>query len=111
MKKAFATASAAAALLLAATGCFAQWPRGNPQRGHELASRLCANCHAVNGAPAGPVSTDLPSFPAIAGRPDATPENIAGRIVIPHPAMPGISLTAAEIRDIVAYITSLRRTN
>jgi hypothetical protein len=30
---------------------------------------------------------------------------------MPHPAMPGVSLTAAEIRDIVAYITSLRRTN
>jgi hypothetical protein len=66
------------------------------------------NCHVVNGTPPPAVSTDVPSFSSIASRLDATPERIAGRIIVPHPAMPGISLTAAEIRDIVAYITSLR---
>jgi mono/diheme cytochrome c family protein len=102
---------AATAILLATTGCFAQGLAGNRQSGYELAARLCANCHVVNGTPSAPVSTDVPSFSVIADRPDATPERIAGRIIIPHPAMPGVSLTAAEIRDIVAYITSLRRTN
>lgn len=59
----------------------------------------------------GPLQGDVPGFPAIANRPGGTPEQIAGRIIVPHPEMPGVSLTAAEIRDIVAYIVSLKRNN
>jgi hypothetical protein len=52
---------------------------------------------------------DVPSFPTIASRPGISAEHLAGRIIIPHPAMPGVPLTTAEIRDIVAYILSLRK--
>jgi hypothetical protein len=38
-----------------------------------------------------------------------TAERLAGAIIVPHPAMPGVQLTAAEIRDVVAYILSLKR--
>jgi hypothetical protein len=34
-------------------------------------------------------------------------EIIAGRIIIPHPAMPGVALTVDEIRDLALYIMSL----
>ena len=51
----------------------------------------------------------MPSLPTIANRPGANAEHLAGRIIIPHPAMPGVPLTIAEIRDIVAYIVSLRK--
>jgi cytochrome c len=51
----------------------------------------------------------VPSFPAIAGRTGITAEHLAGRIIVPHPAMPGVPLTAAEIRDIIAYILTLKR--
>jgi mono/diheme cytochrome c family protein len=111
MKQATSIALAAAGVFMAATGCFAQGVAGNRQKGHELSARLCANCHLVNSTPSAPEFTDVPRFAVIAGRPDATPERIAGRKIIPHPAMPGVSLTAAEIRDIVAHTTSLRRTN
>jgi cytochrome c len=79
-------------------------------RGRELAERLCANCHIVNADPAVRANPDVPGFPAIAGRSDATAERLAGRIIIPHPAMPGVQLTVAEIRDVVAYILSLKPT-
>jgi mono/diheme cytochrome c family protein len=49
-----------------------------------------------------------PPFPAIANRKDQTPQRLAGAIIIPHPEMPTIQLTMSEIRDIVAYIMSLR---
>jgi mono/diheme cytochrome c family protein len=81
---------------------------GGAQRGHELARRLCVDCHAVEPRPAGPARADVPSFAAIAGRPGVTPERLAGAIIIPHPAMPGVQLTIAEIRDVVAYILSLK---
>jgi cytochrome c len=78
-------------------------------RGHELAARLCTNCHAIDRETSGPIRADVPNFPTIANRPGANAEHLAGRIIVPHPAMPGVPLTRAEIRDIVAYIVSLKK--
>jgi hypothetical protein len=47
----------------------------------------------------------------MAGRPGSTAEYLAGKIIIPHPAMPGVALTADEIRDIVSYIVTLKRSD
>jgi mono/diheme cytochrome c family protein len=87
----------------------AQTSVADPQRGHELATRLCVNCHVVDRQASGAMRADIPTFTAIANRPEATAEYLAGRIIVPHPAMPGVPLTAAEIRDIVTYIISLKR--
>jgi hypothetical protein len=57
------------------------------------------------------VRADVPSFPAIAGRPGSTAEHLAGKIIVPHPAMPRVALIADEIRDIVAYIVTLKRSD
>ncbi len=81
----------------------------DPKRGHEVAARLCSTCHAVDRDAPGPLRADVPSFPAIAAAPGATAQHLAGKIIIPHPAMPGVSLTMSEIRDVVAYIESLKR--
>jgi mono/diheme cytochrome c family protein len=88
---------------------WAQAEPGDARHGHELAARLCTNCHAIDRQAPGPMRADVPSFPTIANRPGASAERLAGRIIIPHPAMPGVPLTIAEIRDIVAYIVSLRK--
>jgi cytochrome c len=79
--------------------------------GRELAERLCAICHAVTPEPASGGRPDVPSFAAVAKSPNATPERLAGAIILPHPAMPGVPLTRAEIRDIIAYIMSLKPQN
>ena len=50
----------------------------------------------------------MPSFPSIANRPGVTAELLAGRIIVPHPAMPGVQLTVRELREIIAYILSLK---
>ena len=105
------TSMGAGAVLLAllATSALAQPapPPGSQQRGRELSERLCSNCHAVDARPSATLRTDVPSFPTIAGRPGVSAQRLAGAIIIPHPAMPGVQLTVAEIRDIVAYILSL----
>ena len=88
------------------------WAQPSPadaRRGYELAARLCTNCHAIDRQASSSIRVDVPSFPTIANRPGATAEHLAGRIIVPHPAMPGVPLTIAEIRDIVAYIVSLRK--
>jgi mono/diheme cytochrome c family protein len=95
---------------LAAGPAVAQ-PAGDAKRGSELSESFCVNCHSVKAAASGPVSTDVLSFPSIANRPGVTAEALAGRIIVPHPAMPGVQLTVRELRDIIAYILSLKRGN
>jgi cytochrome c len=102
---------AAMCLALAAGPAIAQPLQGDARSGRELSERLCTNCHSVQAGASGPVSTDVPGFPAIANRPGATAQGVAGAIIIPHPAMPGVQLTVRELRDIVAYILSLKRAN
>jgi mono/diheme cytochrome c family protein len=108
-RRSVAAALATSSWLAASGFLCAQGGLADPQRGHELAARLCVNCHIVGGETSGPVRADVPSFRTIGNRPGVTPEHLAGRIIIPHPAMPGVPLTAMEIRDIVAYIMSLKR--
>lgn len=80
----------------------------DPVRGQELARRLCANCHATEPNSGQAINTDVPSFAAIAKQPNVTAERLAGRIIVPHPAMPNTQLTVAEIRDVIAYILALK---
>ena len=99
---------ASACAIIMASSSAAQPRSGDAARGHELAARLCANCHVVDRAASRPIQADVPSFSEIANRAGATEEYLAGKIIIPHPAMPGVTLTVTDIRDIVAYIVSLK---
>jgi mono/diheme cytochrome c family protein len=78
------------------------------KRGHELATRLCSQCHLVDRGATSGMLADVPSFAAIAARPNATAEHLVGRIISPHPEMPGVQLTVHDLRDVVAYIMSLK---
>jgi cytochrome c len=51
----------------------------------------------------------VPSFSAIANSPRTTPETLAAAIILPHPEMPGVALTRAEIRHLIAYVMSLKK--
>lgn len=99
----------AAWLSLGVVSAAAQSVSGDVQRGRELAERVCANCHNVKAEPTGPISTDVLSFPSIAKRPGVNADSLAGRIIFPHPAMPGVPLTVRERRDVIAYILSLQK--
>jgi len=78
-------------------------------RGQDIAERACAGCHAINGRQGSTIlGTDVPSFRAIAARPNQTPQRLQGFIMTPHRPMPGIPLTLAEINDVAAYILSLK---
>ena len=78
-------------------------------RGREIAERACSGCHAIDGSKGAMVQgTDVPSFRAIAARPNQTPERLETFIMVPHRPMPAIPLELTEIRDVVAYILSLK---
>ena len=80
----------------------------DPTRGKELAESLCSVCHDVGPGPAESAKTDIPSFFTIANRLDQSQERLAAAIILPHPEMPKVSFTNRELKDITAYIMSLK---
>lgn len=81
--------------------------RADAARGAQLAQLWCASCHVIGNAPPAQVQVGPPSFPVIAkGKLPAA--QLRGFLTKPHGAMPDLSLTRAEISDLVAYIESLR---
>lgn len=76
--------------------------------GRRIAELMCSSCHLVSPEKQSTALVGVPSFPAIANHAGQSAERLAGAIIIPHPPMPTVSLTNAEMRDIIAYILSLR---
>ena len=77
---------------------------GNAQNGLKLARTWCSSCHAVEGSQS-PESDKAPPFTEIAARHDD--KWIKTWLENPHPPMQGITLSHAEIGDLMAYIKSL----
>lgn len=78
----------------------------NPTHGAQLAQIWCASCHVIPGA-GGPALQGPPSFRAIAHG-SKTPDQLRVFLEHPHGSMPQLSLSRAEIADLLAYIASLR---
>jgi mono/diheme cytochrome c family protein len=107
-RKMLCTLSVAAAFGLALARPYAQTP-ATVARGKEIAERVCAGCHAIDGHQGGTVmGTDVPSFRSLARKPYRTPESLQAYIMTPRHPMPAIPLELNEIRDIVDYIQSLK---
>ena len=81
----------------------------DPISGKALAEQLCAGCHLVSNTQKGRVVAGVPSFDAIANRPDQTIDRIFKVIIQPHAPMPDMHLTRTEIGNIIAYLDTLRR--
>lgn len=86
-------------------------PPPDPKLGRQLAERLCKNCHVVNANVGQSVPAGVPTFAAIANRIDQTAAHITARLIEPHAPMPDLQLTRAEIKNIIAYLDTLRDAN
>jgi mono/diheme cytochrome c family protein len=86
---------------------FAQAPAGNSAEGERLAKLWCASCHLVG--PGGTVATtEAPPFESIAERSTDDLGWLRAFLMDPHPPMPQFSLSRDEIRNLAAYIASLK---
>jgi mono/diheme cytochrome c family protein len=95
-------------VLLSAGGALAQ-VNGDPEEGHQIATKWCSNCHVVDRKTQSATSTGAPSFPAIAQMKSVTPMGLSVFLQTPHTRMPDLHLTRAETDDLIAYIVSLRQ--
>jgi mono/diheme cytochrome c family protein len=77
--------------------------------GKSLAGKLCVGCHVIDRGAAAIPQPDVPSFPAIADRPNQTVEALTTWLLAPHTPMPDPHLSRVEIRDLASFIFSLRK--
>jgi cytochrome c len=76
-------------------------------RGGQLARQWCANCHVVDGNAGRAVPQGPPSFREVAHS-GMTADQLRAFLSHPHGSMPDLSLTRAEIDDLIGYINTLR---
>lgn len=81
---------------------------GDPARGRTIAEIWCSNCHLVAPDENQTVLADVPTFPAIAQRLPSDVDVLTAFIANPHPPMPDLGLTRQDIRDVLAYIATLK---
>jgi mono/diheme cytochrome c family protein len=75
--------------------------------GKTLANRWCSSCHVVQRDQK--LATDqAPPFASLAKMPDFNANRLASLLLKPHPNMPTLSLSRAEIADIAEYIATLK---
>ena len=75
-------------------------------KGSQLAQQWCGSCHVTSSGRPGNVQEGPPSFPTIART--RTAGQLRAFLSHPHGAMPDLSLTRAEIDDLIGYIETLR---
>ena len=95
-------------LALLVLACAAAQPaHADANKGAQSARQWCANCHVIGGNPAGPVPQGPPSFQMVA-RSGMPADQLRAFLSHPHGAMPNLSLTRAEIDNLISYIEMLR---
>jgi mono/diheme cytochrome c family protein len=95
----------AAAAILATPALAADIPTGQ-----RLAQMWCMGCHVVDSSRRRTDSDAVPSFASIAQRPSTTQRSLTVFLSASHGRrMPNYSLSRDEIRDVTAYILSLRK--
>jgi mono/diheme cytochrome c family protein len=75
--------------------------------GKTLANRWCSSCHIVGHEQK--LATDqAPPFASLARMPTFDANKLAFLLLKPHPNMPPLSLSRAEVADIAEYIATLK---
>jgi mono/diheme cytochrome c family protein len=80
---------------------------GDAMAGKVIAEGWCAACHIVTAEQTSSLK-GAPSFPEIANRAEGRYDVLEGFIADPHPPMLNFHLSREQIRDLLAYIDSLR---
>jgi mono/diheme cytochrome c family protein len=91
------------AFCLAASSSFA----ADPDHGKTVAQRWCATCHLVERNQKS-TTDQAPPFASFAKMPDFNENKLAFLLLQPHPNMPNMALSRAEVADIADYMETLK---
>lgn len=102
------------AVLLA--GCFTFTAEVGPStslaadayQGKDIAERWCTGCHVVENEQKRPATDQAPPFSLVARTPDFDANKLAMLLLKPHPNMPKLSLSRAEVANLADYILTLK---
>jgi mono/diheme cytochrome c family protein len=94
-----------AAAILAAGTARAQ----DVAHGKTMAQVWCSNCHRIFPEKRRTLRDVAPSFSSIARMRSTTEASLAAFLSTTHGGMPDLTLSRKEIRDVSAYILSLRK--
>jgi mono/diheme cytochrome c family protein len=84
---------------------------GDPQKGLALAQSVCSECHTIRRGQVGSPNPNAPTFAELANTPGMTTTALYAALTTPHRSMPNLILGAERIRDVSAYIVSLKEGN
>jgi mono/diheme cytochrome c family protein len=107
MKYVLTSIAAIVATFAIAQSPAAQTRPGDTARGQMIATTWCSSCHVVARAQ-GSAIVDVPTFASIAQRLPTDLDVLAAFVANPHPPMPNLSLSRQDIRDVLAYIATLK---
>jgi mono/diheme cytochrome c family protein len=79
-----------------------------PEDGAAVAQKLCVGCHIIERGSSATAQADVPSFPAVADRPNQSFEALSNWLMKPHAPMPDPHLSRKEVRDLAGYILTLK---
>lgn len=80
----------------------------NVEAGKHIAQTWCSACHRIAAEGQKTGNDAVPSFSSIAQEKSTTSISLAAFLSTPHPHMPNYVLSRTEMRDVSAYILSLR---
>lgn len=99
----------AGATLLALAGGPALAQDADIEAGEAYAEHVCAGCHAVLADEKYSPLETAPTFQEVADTPGMTEMALTVWLQSSHPTMPNVILTQDEMRNVVAYIRSLKK--
>jgi len=105
MKHLFA-ALGAGVVFAAASGVATAEEPADPQAGFEYAQTYCATCHAISEEKS-PLP-QAPRFRNVADQPGITATALQVWMQTSHPTMPNIVVAPNDMRNVIAYILSLK---
>jgi len=96
------------AVLVCAAGLVQAQDICDAVNGGAIARQVCAECHAVERGQSRSYNDEAPTFDAIAKTPGMTSIALTAALRTSHRRMPNIILPDAELKDIVAYLLTLK---
>jgi mono/diheme cytochrome c family protein len=97
--------------VLVITGSAQAQDGGNALLGDRLARKVCAECHLVVNRPGLSINRDAPTFEEIAKTPGLTSTALTVMLQTSHRTMPNIVIEGDDLKNIIAYILSLKESN